>query len=421
MKAIRRVWYTILLLIVSYLLILASVPFLMRMEDGELMEPEPSQSEVEMVIVDTLGAGDTLDGLFRRRGFTYAELLEIMRASHEHYDLNRLDAGTILSLAVGEDGAIRTFKCGIDERKILILERQGEGYTASVEEILYETRTRTVKGVIQSSLYETLLEAREDPIICLALSEVFAWQIDFNTDLRNGDSYYAIVEERLYDGKPPVFSKVIAARMVNQGRTITAIRFEDPEGHVDYYDPGGKSLKRKFLRSPLRYRRVSSSYSKRRYHPILKIYRPHLGVDYAAPTGTPVVSVGDGIVTYAGSNGGFGKFVRIRHNSIYASTYGHLSRFARGIRKGTVVKQGQVIGYVGASGLATGPHLDYRLTKNNRFVNPLKVDLPSAEPVKEKYMGQFKDLVASLSQRLENPEAGVELTREKEKSKNDDG
>jgi len=415
---------TILLLVICYLAALYSVYSLWSRQIEKSIRREAavvSEAEMEMVIVDTLRAGDTLDELFRKRGFTYQELLEIVRASREHYNLNRVQAGTILSVAMGEDGTINNFVCNVNDDRVLVVNRDDEGYSASIEDIPFEVRTRTISGVIESSLYETFIEMGEDPLISASLSEVFAWQIDFNTDLRKGDNFRAIVEEKIYEGKHPVLSRIVAARMSNQGRALVGVRFEDPDGHVDYYDPDGKSVKRKFLRSPLRYTRVSSRFSTRRYHPILKIYRPHLGVDYAAPAGTPVVSVGDGVVITAGWNGGFGRYVKIRHNSIYKTSYGHLSRYARGIKKGTRVKQGQVIGYVGSSGLATGPHLDYRLTKHGRFLNPLKVDLPAAEPVKKEFMEQFRRDALTLLDRLDKEEPAMILTRDSKATSVDGG
>lgn len=412
MKLHHRAWGTILVLCVTYVIALISAHRVMRdgttSDEVVFVESEP---QVEMVLVDTLRTGDTLDALFRRRGFTYPELLEIMRASRQHYNLNRVNAGMVLSVAMSEDGTISDFKCSIDDSRVLVVQKQDEGYGASLEQIPFVVNTRSVAGVIKNSLWETFVEMGEDPSLSAALSEVFAWQIDFNTDLRRGDSFRAIVEEKIYEGRKPVLSTIVAARLINRERILNAIRFEDPDGYVDHYDLAGHSLKRKFLRSPLRYTRISSGYSRRRFHPVLKIYRPHLGIDYAAPTGTPIVSVGDGVVIFAGRNGGYGRFVKIRHNSIYETTYGHLSRYARGIKKGVKIKQGQVIGYVGSSGLANGPHLDYRLTKNGRFVNPIKIDLPSSDPVKKRYRGQFEETAIEIVEQLENPVTGVELTR----------
>jgi murein DD-endopeptidase MepM/ murein hydrolase activator NlpD len=422
LRATLRIRGTQILLGLTYLFVLLALPLLLPekrrvpvpVEEVLQVAPEP----VENVLVDTLKSGDTLETTFKRRGFRAADLFEIVQASRSLCNLNRLHTGAVLTLVLDEAGEIADFRCTIDESKVLVVDMRGGACKASLEQIPFTYETRSVQGVIESSLYETFEDLGEDPILCIALSDVFAWQVDFHTDLRGGDVFSALVEEKHYDGKPPVFSRVLAARLMNQGKALTAVKYEDPEGHVDYYDILGKSLKRKFLRSPLKYTKISSGYSKRRYHPILKIYRPHLGIDYAAPTGTPVVSVGDGVVAYAGWSGGFGRYVKVRHNSTYETTYGHLSRYGRGIRTGARVAQGQVVGYVGSSGLATGPHLDYRLLKNGYSTNPLTVDLPTADPVKEAFMDEFTREAVRLLGELEGRSDSLVLSREENEGKN---
>jgi len=226
--------------------------------------------------------------------------------------------------------------------------------------------------------------------LILNFADIFSWEIDFLTDPRKGDSFQMIWERYISpEGNVLMEGRILAAQYVNQGKKYTAIFYQDPEGHRGYFTPDGKSLRKSFLRSPLHYRRISSYFSYRRFHPILKIYRPHLGIDYAAPTGTPVSSIGDGVVIFAGWNGGFGKQVKIKHPNGYITSYGHLSRIAKGVRRGKKVYQGQVIGYVGATGLATGPHLDFRISKNGRYYNFLKMRLPRAASVKEAYFDDF--------------------------------
>jgi murein DD-endopeptidase MepM/ murein hydrolase activator NlpD len=243
--------------------------------------------------------------------------------------------------------------------------------------------------------------------IAYMLSEIFAWQIDFSTDLRKGDYFRAIVEEYRGRDEKIKINTILAAEFYNNGKLYQAFRYADPDGRVDYYDGTGTSVRRKFLKSPLKYKRISSRFSRRRLHPILKIYRPHLGVDYAAPSGTPVVSVGDGEVVLAGWKGGFGNCVKVRHNGIYQTLYGHLRGFARGIRRGKRVKQGQVIGYVGSTGLSTGPHLDFRLTVRGKYVNPLTINLPAADPVKKAYRDEFRKLVFEHMEFLDEEETTV--------------
>jgi murein DD-endopeptidase MepM/ murein hydrolase activator NlpD len=236
-------------------------------------------------------------------------------------------------------------------------------------------------------------------MLALQLSDIFAWDIDFSTDLRNGDTFKIVVEGFYLDGEFKKYGDILSAEFFNNGEVYRAYRFEY-NGGADYYDADGKSLRRSFLKAPLNFRRISSGFSKRRLHPILKIFRPHLGVDYAAPTGTPVSTVGDGTVIFAGYKGQNGKIVAIKHVNGYRTYYGHLSKIQRGIRRGTKVKQGQVIGYVGATGLATGPHLDYRIKVNNRFVNPLMLKLPRGRSVPRKLMAKFKNFKNEMDTQL---------------------
>ncbi len=348
----------------------------------------------ERVVVDTVSRDETLSDIFLKNELDYAQLLEVVKASKGHFNLNRLQSGSVVKLFFDREERFSRLEYEIDDRKMLrVNAHKPDSMTAEIDEFDYQYRNRVVEGEISSSLYQTIMELEEDLQIAYLLSEIFAWQIDFSTDLRSGDYFKVVIEE--YWGRNGVtkLGVIDAAEFFNNGRLYQAFRYEDPEGHVDYYDGAGISLRRKFLKSPLKYTRISSRFSNRRFHPILKTYRPHLGIDYAAPKGTPVVTVGDGEVVYAGWEKGFGKIVKVRHNGIYKSTYGHLNGYARGIRKGKRVAQGQVIGYVGSTGLATGPHLDYRLLRNGKYVNPLTIDLPSADPVKKKYENEFREFV----------------------------
>ncbi|MDL1973061.1 MAG: M23 family metallopeptidase, partial [Deltaproteobacteria bacterium] len=208
---------------------------------------------------------------------------------------------------------------------------------------------------------------------------------------------------RIYtNGKFIRNGRILAAEFVNKGRRLEAYYFEDPTGHKDYYDANGRSLRKAFLRAPLRYKRISSYFSYHRLHPILGIVRPHLGIDYAAPIGTPVEAVGDGRVVFIGWKRGFGKFIKIRHNHIYTSTYGHLSRFARGLKKGSFVKQGQVIGYVGSTGLSTGPHLDFRFMAHGRYINYLKFKQPESKSIPRCFRLSFREKVERLRNIMES-------------------
>ncbi|MCK4649331.1 M23 family metallopeptidase, partial [bacterium] len=224
----------------------------------------------------------------------------------------------------------------------------------------------------------------------------------FLTEPRPGDRFLLAWEKYVDDGKTVLDGRILTAQYINRHRTHTAIYFEDPEGNRGYFTEEAKSLRKQFLRSPLSYRRISSYFSYRRFHPILKVYRPHPGIDYAAPIGTPVRSIGDGRVVYCGWKRGFGRFIKIKHPRGYYTTYGHLRRYAKGIRTGIRVKQGQIIGYVGSSGLSTGPHLDFRMIKNGKYVNFLKLKLPAVKSVKKKYLEEFNRIKKERLTQLEN-------------------
>ncbi len=246
---------------------------------------------------------------------------------------------------------------------------------------------RAAGGTITSSLYQTLDAQGADPALALQLSQVFAWQIDFYR-IQHDDAFEVIYEERTIDGQPAGTERILAARFEHAGKTYYAFRFGDDE-RGSYYDENGNALRRAFLKAPLEYSRISSRYSRRRFHPVQKRYKAHLGTDYAAPTGTPVRATGDGVVMAAAYTRGNGRYVKIRHNGTYATGYLHLSKIARGIRPGTRVQQGQVIGYVGQTGLATGPHLCYRFWKDGVQIDPLRLELPAAEPLAATQRGAF--------------------------------
>ncbi len=250
---------------------------------------------------------------------------------------------------------------------------------------------KSIKGKIESSLWESMINECESPELILKFTEIFEWDIDFLTEPRKCDSFRLIFEEYHKEGKFVKYGDILAAEYNPAfGGTHQAVLYQDVTGHKDYYDLSGKSLKKAFLKSPLNYRRISSRFSYSRFHPIFKRRQPHLGVDYAAPVGTPVVASGDGVVVYAGWKRGFGKLVQIRHPNGFVTSYGHLSRFARGIKRGVKVQQKELIGYVGNTGCSTGPHLDYRVKANGRYVNPLKMIVPSAKPVQKEYFADFE-------------------------------
>ena len=257
---------------------------------------------------------------------------------------------------------------------------------------------KTASGTIKSSLWGCFVENKLDVNLGLALSDVYAWTVDFY-GLQKGDSFKVIYEELFVDNKMVGIDRILASKFQTNGKDFYAYHFE-PEGKGAYFDENGQSLQRSFLKAPLKFSRISSRFSRSRMHPILRIARPHFGVDYSAPRGTPVVAIGDGHVNEAGFHGGYGRFISIRHNSVYTTTYAHLSGYAKGLKPGIHVQQGQVIGYVGSSGLSTGPHLDFRVYRNGGPTDPLKLESPPMKPVDAKDMQQFKQLVSKMNAQL---------------------
>ncbi|MBI5197066.1 MAG: M23 family metallopeptidase, partial [Nitrospirae bacterium] len=265
-----------------------------------------------------------------------------------------------------------------------------------------------VGGVIESNLISSIGGDKEGLLLAFQVSDIFAWDIDFATDLRQGDPYKLVVEGLYQDGKFRKYGYVLSAEFLNQGETYRAYRFEN-DGRPDYYDESGKSLKKAFLKAPLNFRRISSGFSNSRYHPILKVYRPHHGLDYAAPSGTPVSAVGDGTVLFSGWKGGYGKVVILRHPGGYKTYYGHLSRMGSGIREGKRVVQGDIIGYVGSTGMTTGPHLHYEVRVNDRAVNPLSLKIPRKQSVPDGRLAEFQNTRDRMNEQfslIRVPESG---------------
>lgn len=282
--------------------------------------------------------------------------------------------------------------------------RQTEDGSQAVEkEPLKVTRYRcVVKGVLESSLSEDMFRYGVGDALVAKLAEIFAWDINFFMDPRRGDRFLVLFEKKYREGRFIGYGDILAAKYINGDRAHYAIAYEDADGDRQYYDLKGKSVQKQFLKAPLRYRRISSGFSPRRRHPILGIYRPHHGVDYAAPPGTPVYAAADGHVVFAGRKGGYGKHVRIAHGGAYMTYYGHLRTIRSGVRNGAVLKQGELLGTVGSTGLSTGPHLDYRMKVGSRFVNPMTVSVPSRAGVGLEELPRFAAVRHALLFALES-------------------
>ncbi|HNR13062.1 MAG TPA: M23 family metallopeptidase [Thermodesulfobacteriota bacterium] len=285
---------------------------------------------------------------------------------------------------------------------VFTLCHNGENLVASKEAIALEQRVVQVQGTIKDSVFGAVLDAGEREQLAIKLADIFAWDIDFRHDLHRDDKFTIILEKYYKDDELVCYGNILAVEFKTQQRVHRAIFFRNVDGHEDYYTPEGYSIRRCFLRSPLRFTRISSGYSKQRFHPILKTYRPHLGVDFAAPTGTPVWAVADGVVTFKGWKSGNGNTVTIRHPGGYETMYNHLSRYGKNISRGTSVRQKDIIGYVGTTGLSTGPHLDYRMKKNGVFINPLQEKFPFGMPIPEGSRQVFLQLSKQMIACLES-------------------
>jgi murein DD-endopeptidase MepM/ murein hydrolase activator NlpD len=313
----------------------------------------------------------------------------LVQTARPLYNLADLSVGHPFHVSLGPDGLLAAFSYGIDELRTLRVRRNGDGLEAHVETRTYDTRTELVTGEITSSLFGAVEEAGERDLLAFDLAAIFEWDVDFNTELRPGDSFKVAVEKMYLEGRFSRYGRILSAQLDRGSRTLQAVRFDGPRG-AEYYTPAGIPLRKTFLRSPLKFSRISSRFSRARLHPILKTVRPHLGVDYAAPTGTPVRAAADGVVVSVGRSGGYGKVVRLRHKRGFETLYGHLSRID--VKRGQRVEQGERIGLVGMTGLATGPHLDYRTIRSGVFVNPLTIQPPPPDPVPASARAAFEEV-----------------------------
>ncbi len=366
-------------------------------------------------------ASATLAGMLAPHSLHTADVAGVVTAVTRVFDLRTLRAGHPWRFERTFDGCVRHLEYEVDaERFLRVAARADEPHAFDASVVPYDVRhtTTTVSGIIDgnnSSLFAAMAAEGETPELPMALAVIFGGEVDFNTDLQQGDGFGLIVDKVYREGRFARYGAVQATELRTGGRRLVAIRYAAPGAAASYYDADGKSLKRFFLRSPLRFEpQVTSRFSLARFHPVLHRMRAHLGVDYRAPAGAPVVAVASGVVKAAGRRGGAGNMVSIRHASGYESSYLHLSAITRGVRPGTQVAQGQVIGRVGATGLATGPHLDYRLTKNGTFINPLLEHrrMPPGEPIPAEHLERFSAVRDAALARLDREPPPVPVRSE---------
>ncbi len=346
------------------------------------VEPQPKRYDFRLT------GSETFFGVMALFNASGQEINEIVRLASPVYDLKLLKKDSVLKVvAIGDKW--QSIAYAFNDYDLLVVSKDATGaIKAAKTELPHETRRVVASGTIENSLYEGGVRAGIDPQVILDLSDVFAWDVDFASDIRKGDSFSVVYEELYVEGRAVRPGRVLAAEMVNDGRRFAALYFNDA-GTGAYYDEDGRSLRRTLLKSPLRFRRISSYFTNRRFHPINKRYRPHHGIDYAAPTGTPVEGAGSGRVVYAGWKGGYGNYVEIKHTNGYTTAYGHLSRIRKGLRPGVKIEQGDMVGYVGSTGISTGPHLHYEVKLNGRLINPLGLKSAPNKSVDKAAMARF--------------------------------
>jgi murein DD-endopeptidase MepM/ murein hydrolase activator NlpD len=349
----------------------------------------------------TLNAGDTLGASLDETPLTAADKGLVVARLSTLFDPRRCRAGDNYEVTLDSAGALQSFHYYPQGLEFYIIERSSDGAMRAVKKEKSSRKTTvTASGQITTTLWDAMTAQNVKPEIIVAFTDIFAWQIDFLTETRTGDTFKIVYDQHVTDDGIVADSQILAAQYSTGGQNNTAVLFTDSKGRSDYYTPEGKSLRSAFLKAPLQFRRISSYFTRRRYHPVLKYFRPHLGIDYAAPRGTPVSAVGDGTVIFAGRKGGFGNHLQIRHPNNYVTYYGHLQRFARGIRAGARVRQGQVVAYVGSTGLSTGPHLDFRITRDGRFINFLTLRFPAAASVPASERERFRQAKVNLFTQL---------------------
>lgn len=351
-------------------------------------------------VVLEIQSGDTLDRLFRHHDLSISDLHKIMQLPAARQHLRVLRPGNIIEIT-HQDGEVLGLTREVDLYTALEVDREDGDFVASTVRLPVESRLVEATGRISRSLYEAGAEAQLSDRLIMNLTDIFRWDIDFVRDIGMGDEFTLVYEELWRDGGRLGQGNILAAEFVNRGSNYTAVRFEESEGNAAYYSKDGRPMQKAFLRVPVAFTRISSEFNPRRRHPILNTIRAHKGVDYAAPTGTPVKAAGEGKITFRGWKSGYGNTVIVQHGGKVTTLYGHLSRFATDARYGSRVRQGEVIGFVGATGLATAPHLHYEYRRNGVHLNPRTVDLPDAEPLTGAQLAAFQTAARPLLERLE--------------------
>ena len=358
------------------------------------MEPEYDSINV------TIRPGDTMDRIFRRNKLNLGHLASIVRLKEAGKYIRSLRPGDEFEIQHNHGHVISIYR-ELDLTSALIISKNESGFESDIVERPIELRRRLAYGRIESSLFESAADAGMSDKMIMNLAGIFAWDVDFVLDIRGGDDYYLLFEQIYQEGKYITDGEIVAAEFNNNGRTFRAVRYMDKSGRSDYFTPDGHSVRKAFIRAPVDFARISSSFNPRRKHPVLNTIRAHRGVDYAAPRGTPIKAAGDGKVIFRGRKGGYGNAVILQHGGNITTLYGHISKFANSSRLGRRVRQGQTIGYVGSTGLATAAHLHYEYRLNGVHRNPRTVKLPQAAPIKDEYRQDFLTAAAPILEELD--------------------
>lgn len=358
--------------------------------------PEPRYDAVNV----TVRSGDTMEQIFRRNKLNLGDLASIVRLDEAGKYIRRLRPGDKFEIRHDKGQVIRIYR-ELDLTNALVVSRSESGFTSEIIDRPIELRRRLAYGRIETSLFESAVDAGMPDKLIMNLAGIFAWDVDFVFDIRRNDDYFILFEEIYRNGKYISDGEIVAAEFNNNGRSFRAVRYIDSSGRSDYFTPEGRSVRKAFIRAPVDFARISSSFNPRRKHPILNTIRAHRGVDYAAPPGTPIKAAGDGKVIFRGRKGGYGNAIILQHGGNITTLYGHMSRYANSSRLGKRVKQGQTIGYVGSTGLATAAHLHYEYRLNGVHRNPRTVTLPQAAPIKDEYRDDFLTAAAPILEELD--------------------
>ncbi|MEQ9728469.1 peptidoglycan DD-metalloendopeptidase family protein [Pseudomonas sp. WHRI 8822A] len=367
--------------------------------EPEIAEQPPEDPRNKTV---TVANGDTLSTVFSKVGLSSNTLHEVINSSKEAKQLSRLKVGQELQFQLSEEGQLESLHSQLSDLESISLSKTDSGYDFKREMVKPDVHESYAHGVINSSLFVAAKRAGLSHNLTMDLANIFGYDIDFAMDIREGDEFEVIYQNKKIGDKSVGTGNILSARFTNRGKTYTAVRYTDKQGNVSYYDADGNSMRKAFIRTPVDFARISSRFSNGRKHPILNKIRAHKGVDYAAPRGTPIKAAGDGKVILAGRKGGYGNTIVLQHGSRYRTLYAHMQGFAKGVRTGGSVKQGQIIGYIGTTGLSTGPHLHYEFQVNGTHVDPLSQKLPMSDPIarqeKQRFLQQSKPLMARMDQ-----------------------